>query len=280
MTTDLAGWLTVARRQLASACEQPLLEAQLLAAAQLGRSRSWVAAHGEFPLTLRDKTHLNGWLTQRKQGTPLPYLLNRWEFYGLAFSVTPDVLIPRPESEQIVEWALDWLKSHPHGQRMVDVGTGSGCIAAAIAANHPKINLIACDRSLAALRVARKNFRIHHLEDRIFSLASDLLSALTGPFDLICANLPYIPTEDLKALDVARHEPSMALDGGADGLDLIDRLLAQAVGCLAPEGRILLEIEYRQGSSAQKRARHYFPNAQVTLHKDSSGLTRYLIIDA
>ncbi len=276
---DLSGWLEAARQALAAVSDQPSLEAQALLGGKLGRSRAWIFAHSDHILTLIELRELDRWIERRLNHEPLPYILGHWEFYGLDFAVSPDVLIPRPETEQLVDLGREWLKNHPGPRKMVDVGTGSGCIAASLAYWSPDLQGIACDRSLPALRIAVKNFKTHGVDRRIIPVASNLLSALQGPFDLICANLPYIPSETLEELEVARFEPLLALDGGKDGLRMIEPLLDQARRRLAPGGQILLEIEYSQDHSAVEAARSYFPQARIELKRDASGMPRNVIID-
>ncbi len=276
---DLSGWLEAARQALAAVSDQPSLEAQALLGGKLGRSRAWIFAHSDQILTLVELGELDGWIERRLNHEPLPYILGHWEFYGLDFALSPDVLIPRPETEQLVDLGREWLKNHPGPRKIVDVGTGSGCIAASLAYWSPDLQGIACDRSLEALHIAVKNFRTHGVDRRILTVASDLLSALPGPFDLICANLPYIPSETLEELEVARFEPLLALDGGKDGLRLIEPLLDQARRRLAPGGQILLEIEYSQDQSAVETALRYFPQARIELKRDLSGMPRNVIID-
>lgn len=268
----------------------PLREAHLLLALVLGQTREWVIAHPEQPLTSEQQSHFTELTTQAASGVPLPYLLGHWEFFGLDFVVTPDVLIPRPETELIVELALRSISNSPNS-RILDIGTGSGIIAVTLAVKLPHTNISAVDISPAALAVAQANARHHNVADRITFIESDLLSTLakhpeqsewaTAPlstFDLILANLPYIPTDDLHSLTVAKHEPTLALDGGPDGLTLIRRLLADAPRCLAPGGTILLEIEYRQGEAVKEIAQAAFPNSPITVHKDLSGLDRVVEI--
>lgn len=277
---DLIGWLEAARQALAAVSDQPSLEAQVLLGGKLGKTRAWIFAHSETALTDAEIYQLNQWVNRRLDHEPLPYILGRWEFYGLNFLITPDVLIPRPETEQLVDLGRDWLKAHPGPRRAVDVGTGSGCIAASLAYWSPELVVYACDKSLEALRVASYNFRSHGLADRAIPVACDLLAALRGPFDLICANLPYIPSDTLADLAVSQFEPRLALDGGQDGLRLIEPLLEQSRQRLSPGGRIILEIEFSQDLSAVDTARRYFPYAGISLKRDLSGLPRNIIIDS
>lgn len=182
---------------------------------------------------------------------PIQYITGTQEFYGLAFHVTPAVLIPRPETELLVETALTILPSN-QPLHIADVGTGSGAIAIAIAHHLPQVHVTALDLSPAALTIARHNAIAHHLADRITFLHSDLLGAVTGQtFDAILSNPPYIPTTDLPSLhpQVRDHEPHAALFAGPTGLDLYRRLIPQAFAALPPGAPILLEIGHNQAES-------------------------------
>lgn len=261
----------------------PLREAQLLLAYTLGQTREWVIAHPEATLTPEQQSRFTNLTARATNGVPLPYLLGHWEFFGLDFIVTPDVLIPRPETELLVERALHSISNSPNAKRLVlDVGTGSGIIAVTLATKLPHAQITAVDISPAALAVARANAQRHGVADRITFIESDLLStghSPRSPFDLIVANLPYIPTADLPSLAVAQHEPTLALDGGPDGLSLIKRLLADVPAILAPGGTILLEIEYRQGTAVSALAQSAFPNTLVNIHQDLAGLDRLIEIE-
>lgn len=269
-----------ARQRLGALSESASLDAQVLLANILERDRAWLLAHPETPLNVEQFHAFEKGVTRLEEGEPLPYVLGEWEFSGLPFYVTADVLIPRPETELLVDSALDWLKTHPESRRAVDVGTGSGCIAVTLAANVPDFHILATDISSKALAVARSNVERHNLAGHVTLQQGDLLSGIEGTFDLICANLPYIPTQMLKTLDVYRREPTLALDGGMEGLDLITRLLETAPKVLAPEGMILLEIEASQGESAATVAQKVFPDASIEVHADLNGHARLLRIQS
>lgn len=260
--------------------ETPRLDAQVLAAQILDRSRAWVLAHPEAVLSPEQAARFQAALARLAAGEPLPYVLGRWEFFGLEFAVTPAVLIPRPETELLVERALAWLERNPGRRLAADVGTGSACIAVSLAVHCPGLRLLATDVSAPALAVARQNAARHAVLERIEFIQADLLPPLGSPLDLICANLPYIPEDTLPGLRVSRTEPALALRGGQDGLDLIRRLLALAPGCLAPGGLALLEIEASQGPRALALARGHFPTASLQLIQDLAGRDRLLEIQA
>lgn len=268
------------RTRLEGQSETAGLDAQVLLAHLLGKPKAWVIAHPELALTSEQSSELEKALARLEQGEPLPYVLGHWEFYGLDFWITPATLIPRPETELLVERAIEWLCLRPQRRLAVDVGTGTGCIAVALGVNIPDLRVLACDVSSEALKVAQKNIYRHGLRDRIRCLQADLLPAAGRRFDLICANLPYVPSAVLKSLPVARWEPSLALDGGPDGLDLVRRLLRLAPPALAPGGLLLLEIEAAQGPQALDLARLAFPQASQTLLQDLAGRDRLVCIQA
>lgn len=274
--------LTDMGSRLAAHSDSPQLDASVLLGHVIGKPRAWVLAHPEANLTIGEQRRLENALTRLEGGEPLPYVLGHWEFYGLELELTPDVLIPRPETELLVETAIELLKPLPGP--VADVGTGSGAIAIALARHLAAVRVLATDISAAALEVARRNAIRHQVSDQIEFAECDLLPGkATGSFhqqgfSLICANLPYIPTATLRGLAVYGHEPELALDGGSDGLDVIRRLLRKAPAWLAPKGRMLLEIEARQGALAREAALTQFPTASVRLIRDLAGHDRVLEI--
>ncbi|MCL4272392.1 MAG: peptide chain release factor N(5)-glutamine methyltransferase [Anaerolineales bacterium] len=264
--------------------ETPELDVQLLLAHVTGQTRTWLFAHLDAPLTPSQLDSAQEAFAQLQAGTPLPYILGRWEFYGLDLDITPDVLIPRPETELLVEKAIKWLSNSPERRTVADIGTGSGAIAIAIAMHVPGVRILATDISYNALKVARHNAEKFHVHHRIDFLQCDLLPQHIDPlpteshFDLICANLPYIPTETLHGLPIYEQEPTLALDGGADGLNVVRRLLQLAPDWLAPNGMMLLEIEATQGTKALSLAYDSFEEVRLQLHQDLAGHNRILEI--
>ena len=273
---------TVSR--LSSVSDSPELDARVLLANILDKPRIWVEAHLETLLTRPQLASAKKAIARLEAGEPLPYVLGHWEFFGLDFEITPDVLIPRPETELLVERAIKWLSAAPERRTIADVGTGSGCIAVAIAKNIPDAKVVATDISLPALEIAYRNVRKHSLENHIAIVQCDLLPShpYSLPtdlhFDLICANLPYIPTETLQELEVFGREPTLALDGGADGLNIVRQLLEIAPEWMAPNGMIMLEIEASQGMSAVSLAYDAFDKAEIHLHQDLAGHDRLIEI--
>ncbi len=225
-----------------------------------------------------------------KSGEPFPYILGHWEFFGLQFDITPDTLIPRPETELLVEKAIVWLQGHPAKRSVADVGTGSGAIAVSVAVNVPDVKILATDISHKALQVAKRNAKKFGVSERIKFAECDLLPHPFTPLpageglgvreiDMICANLPYIPTTTLHGLTIYNHEPTLALDGGEDGLDPFRKLLHISPQWLAPDGMMLFEIESTHGSKATSFARAAFPEARISIHRDLARKDRLLEID-
>jgi release factor glutamine methyltransferase len=270
--------------RLAPLSDTSFLDASVLLAHILDKPRSWVLAHPEIVLTEDQQKKLNNALTRMERGEPFPYVLGHWEFFGMDFDITPDVLIPRPETELLVEKAISWLQASPAGKKVADIGTGSGAIAVSIALNVPDAYILATDISRDGLQVAQRNARKFNVDHRVEFVQCDLLPARPGIFstaqylDLLCANLPYIPTETLHRLPIYGREPTLALDGGEDGLDLLRRLMKLAPEWLAPNALILLEIEATRGLQALSLAHDMFSEAEIHLHQDLTGLDRLLEI--
>ncbi len=262
------------------------LDTQIILAHVLGHPRTWLLAHLDAPLTAPQIAATIQAFDEYQAGAPLPYIIGHWEFFGLEFDITKDVLIPRPETELLVEKAIAWLKASPNKRRVADIGTGSGVIAVSIALRVPDARILATDISPAALEVAKHNAEKFHVHHQIDFVECDLLpeSKVEGltfdlrlsTFDLICANLPYIPTATLQRLPIFGREPTLALDGGADGLDLYRSLFKLAPDWLAPHGMMLLEIESTLGVQALSLAFDTFSNAIIHLHQDLAGNDRLL----
>ncbi|OQY34739.1 MAG: protein-(glutamine-N5) methyltransferase, release factor-specific [Anaerolineaceae bacterium 4572_5.2] len=266
------------RRRLAALSDTPYLDAQVLLSHVLGRQRVWILAHPSPSLTPRQREDLAQALLRLESGVPLPYVIGHWEFYALDFTITPHVLIPRPETELLVEKALNWLRRHPARRSCADIGTGSGCIAITLAKHIPDAKILATDISFRALRVAQGNARKHDVEAQISFLGDNLLAGVTQRFDVVCANLPYVPTPALKTLQVYGREPTQALDGGPKGLTVIQSLMEMVPHNLAPGGLILLEIDSSHSLEAARLAQGAFPAAEVRLHADLAGHDRILAI--
>jgi release factor glutamine methyltransferase len=262
----------------------PRLDAQVLLGHVLQVDRVTLIAYPEKPLTAEQERHYYQLLERRKRGEPVAYLIGHKEFYGLDFFVDQRVLIPRPETEQLVEAALRVIRvSLAAGLQPVvaDIGTGSGVIPITIAVQEPRLPyLYASDVSSDALEVARINCRRHSVEERVRLLSSDLLTALPEPIDVLTANLPYIGTDemDIVAPEVRAYEPHLALFSGNQGLDLIQRFFTEAVhsGKLKEHAVLLLEIGYQQRAKLLHVLSNLWPHASVSFEKDYAGWDRLL----
>lgn len=242
----------VAQRLQDAEIEQPFLEAQLLLSLALEAPRASVLA-GTTPLPTPDQAKaIERLLCEREKRVPFAYLRGNQEFYGLLFQVTPAVLIPRPETELLVDFALERLVTHPK-PRFVEVGAGSGCISITLLKHLPNAQAVATDISPAALAIAQENARIHSVQDRLLLLHTNLLMGVCGEFDLLLSNPPYIPTEEIPTLqqEVRDHEPHLALDGGKEGVALIRELLSQSRRNLSSEGWIAMEVAFGQATHVE-----------------------------
>jgi len=258
--------------------EEASLEAQLLLAHASGLERARLLAHPELPLERVAADGFRDLIARRTRGVPLAYLTGWREFYGRPFQVSPAALIPRPESELLVDLALEELRrfAAETRPRLLDLGTGSGALAISIALAAPHTRVFASDLSAAALGVATANAR--RLGARVWLFQGDLLQPLRAPLDLLVANLPYLSPADLAAAppEVRAHEPSLALVGGARGTELIERLLPRLATALRPGGAALLEIGWLQAAALRRRARAALPGADVQVLRDYAGLDRVL----
>lgn len=237
--------------------DSPRLDAQILLAHALNcRRTDLYVRHDDIP-TEEQRSRFRELVRKRAAGVPVAYLVGTKEFFLLSFDVTPDVLIPRPATETLVMTALDRMKGQA-APRVLDVGTGSGCIAISIASRMPQAKVTAVDVSPKALAIARRNAEKLQVAQRIRFLESDLFAAIPAgeTFDLILSNPPYIRTPVLVQLDIGvrDHEPRLALDGGPSGFLIIDRIMADAKRFLAPNGRLLLEIGFDQSEQLKTKA--------------------------
>ncbi len=260
-------------------CESARLEAQLLLAHALGCSRTALYTRYEEQPPEPERQRFRELVQARVKGQPVAHLLGRKEFFSLEFEVGPAVLVPRPDTEWLVTECLTQAKGM-EAPRVLDLGTGSGCIAIAVAARHGGAVVTAVDLSPEALAVARRNAERHQVGGRIRFLEGDLFGPLDEGerFDFIVSNPPYVRTGDLEGLapEVGRYEPRLALDGGGDGFAVIDRLIAAAPAYLAPGGCLLVEIGHDQEAEARRRfGQHGGYEVGKTVH-DLGGQPRVL----
>ena len=266
------------------------LAAELLLMHALGRDRAWLYTHSDDSLDRAAAEKYFALIARRAAGEPTQYLTNKQEFWGLEFEVTPAVLIPRPETEHVVEVALERLGSRgikidmrtgapSPALRIADVGTGSGCLAVTLAHELPHAEIVATDISAAAFEVARRNAVRHGVADRIHFVQTNLLEGLSPLLlDMIVSNPPYIARGDASALqrEVREHEPETALFGGPTGVEIYQRLIEQAGALLAPRGILVLEIGHNLAGQVRKMF-HVQPLwVNVSITNDLAGIPRVL----
>jgi release factor glutamine methyltransferase len=249
------------------------LDAEVLLADALGLRRIDLYLKFDRPLSEEELTQYRGLVARRAKGEPVAYLVGHKEFMALEFEVTPAVLVPNPDTEVLVQRAVALAREAERPLRIADVGTGSGCIAIAIAYYAPDVDVWAGDVSAGALEVAARNVTRHGVESRVHLACGDLMDPLPGTFDLICANLPYVPSgKQLPAEVVA--QPARALYADQDGAGLVTRLLAQAPSRLTAGGRVLAEVEPLILSAVLDQADRSF--AARSVHRDLRGHERVL----
>ncbi len=248
------------------------LDAELLLAHTLGAKRMDLYMTFDQPVADAERARFRELVRRRaKERCPVAYLTETREFWSLPFRVTPDVLIPRPETELLVRTAID-LKP----RRVVELGVGSGCVSAALARELPDTEIVAIDCSPAALEVARENLRRLGLEERVTLVEASGLAGLSGPFDLVVSNPPYVPEADLAGLaPELGHEPRVALDGGPDGLHVVRQICAEAPGVLERPGWLALEIGVGQANAVNELLRAAGA-AEVETYDDLAGITRVI----
>jgi release factor glutamine methyltransferase len=267
-------------RLRAASVPSPMLAAELLLMHVAGASRAWLYAHIDDPVDPAAAERYRELIGRRAAGTPTQYLTGHQEFWGLDFEVTPAVLIPRPETEYVVEVALARM-GHARSReplRVADVGTGSGCIAVALAREFPRASVFACDVSLRALAVAWRNAERHGVGERIAFAAADLLLAFQPrSFDLVVSNPPYVGRAEAGSIarEIREHEPDQDVFAGEQGMDVYPSLIGQAAECLCAGGVLVVELGY--GLSERAMALTSGGEWQdVSLTKDLAGIPRVL----
>ena len=259
------------------------LEAEVMIMNVMRVPRHRIYAYQEEEVPEEAQKVLQELVERRLKREPLAYIMGHKEFYGVDLLVRPGVLIPRPETEGLVEQTLFAAMMHMEEEGsfvIAEPGTGCGAISVSLAIHLPAARIVATDLYETPLRVAEVNVQRHNVADRVTLLQGDLLEPVSDQVDLIVANLPYIPTETIETLQPEiQWEPREALDGGSDGLDLIKRLLQQAQAKLKPGGAILLEVDPQQVGPIESEVGSLFPSATVSVERDLAGLDRVLSID-
>ena len=269
------------RRLLRAGIGDSRIEADLIWMTALEIDRAELFARGSEQVSTPQAQRAEELVLRRLNHEPAAYLMGHREFYGVDLVVGPGALIPRPDTETLVEEAIRIAARKPHDLIIVDCGCGTGAIAIALAVNVPHANVLAIDISSSALEIAHSNVERHGLGDRITLIEGDLLEPLTTPVDFITANLPYVMSNELPTLDpeVRMFEPVTALDGGEDGLDLIRRFLKSVSSHLRPAGVVLLEMDPRQIAMGSEYAASALPNATVRAIDDLTGRPRVLVAE-
>ncbi|HSM26003.1 MAG TPA: peptide chain release factor N(5)-glutamine methyltransferase, partial [Anaerolineaceae bacterium] len=243
MTTSIAEWRYKTKNEFTSISDTADIEINAILCEVLGKDLAWCLAHSEEELSEFDLVKLNQQIEKLRKGIPLPYILGEIEFFGHQFFVDSNVLIPRPETEILIENAIEWISSHRNIKKIVDVGTGSGAIVLSVLNEFPFLHGLGIDLSRSALEIAKIN-RINFSINQLDFLQMDCLKGLASKFDVILANLPYIPESEVRKLDVVKYEPFMALNGGENGIEIISKLIEQVPDHLSIPGVVLLEIQY------------------------------------
>lgn len=256
---------------------QPRLEAEILLAHALDVDRLHLYLTPDKPLTQDERTRYRGVVQARHSGKPLQHIIGEVNFYGLRFRVEREALIPRSETEELLDQVLKRVP-RDRGIRCLDLGTGTGVIAVCLARYLPLADVEAVDISPAALDIARQNARLNDVEDRIHFAVSDWFAGVGGRYDFIASNPPYVPTDAIKklAVEVRDHEPATALDGGPDGLEAVRAIAADLHERLNPGGIVLMEIGSNQGTAAidiLKRA----GLVDVVIERDMSERNRFVV---
>ena len=270
-------------RLRASGVEDASFEAEYLLRHALGCTRESLIMALDSDVSSSDQLRFESIIDRRAAGEPSAYIAGHKEFYGLDFKVDPRALIPRPETELVVELALELAARRTNrveDLNIAEVGVGCGAIAIALAVHLPEARVVATDISPAALKLASENVSMHRVEDCVTLMEGDLLQDVSGPIDILVSNPPYIASAHLATLprEIRDHEPRAALDGGEEGMEVIEQLIRQAKDKLRPGGAMFVEIGWDLGERVLARARGLWPESEVSITPDLAGLDRVLTL--
>jgi release factor glutamine methyltransferase len=253
--------------------EEPFLESEVLLRCILQMDRASFFIDLDHELNPQKEIEYTEWIERRLSGEPLAYIIHNREFYNLDFYVDQRVLIPRPETELLVEETINFSQIHPV-TIIADIGTGSGIIAVSLALHLPAIKILATDISTSALQVAKINCSKHGVDKQVFLFEGDLLDPLSEPVDVLIANLPYVRKADLARMPSARFEPTIALDGGENGFDQIFRFCDRVSDKIKPGGCLLIELGMGQGQTVKEYLKRLFPLSTIEILADLAGIER------
>ena len=278
MTISIAEWRYQSKNKISKISDTADVEINAILCKVIKKNLAWCLAHSDYLLNLSEITHLNSYLDDLASGVPLAYILGEIEFFGRTFIIDKNVLIPRPETELLVEAAKEWILNKKKLNKIIDVGCGSGIIIISLLSDFPSIKGVAVDISHGALTITNRN-KMKHKIDNLDLIQSDTLSGIYSKFDIILANLPYIPESSLEKLAVSKYEPKLALNGGEDGLQIIKRLIDHIPTHLNTPGLVLLEIQNDQSVPVVNYFTKILPDGIITTIQDFSGLDRVIKVE-
>jgi len=278
MTISIAEWRYQSKNKISKISDTADVEINAILCKVIKKNLAWCLTHTDYLLNPSEINHLNSYLDDLASGVPLAYILGEIEFFGRTFIIDENVLIPRPETELLVEAAKEWILNKKDSKKIIDVGCGSGIIIISLLRDFPSLKGVAVDISRGALTITNRN-KMKHKIDNLDLIQSDTLSGIYSKFDIILANLPYIPESSLEKLAVSKYEPKLALNGGEDGLQIIKRLIDHIPTHLNTPGLVLLEIQNDQSVPVVNYFTKILPDGIITTIQDFSGLDRVIKVE-
>jgi len=278
MTISIAEWRYQSKNKISKISDTADVEINAILCKVIKKNLAWCLAHSDYLLNPSEIIQLSSYLDDLASGVPLAYILGEIEFFGRTFIIDENVLIPRPETELLVEAAKEWILNKKDSKKIIDVGCGSGIIIISLLRDFPSLKGVAVDISRGALTITNRN-KMKHKIDNLDLIQSDTLSGIYSKFDIILANLPYIPESSLEKLAVSKYEPKLALNGGEDGLQIIKRLIDHIPTHINTPGLVLLEIQNDQSVRVMNYFTKILPNGIITTIQDYSGLDRVIKVE-